>query len=486
MRIEICDISKHFGSLKANDGIDLAIGEGEIHGVLGENGAGKSTLMKILSGFIQRTSGSILLDGHPVAFASPSEAVRAGIGMLYQDPMDFQQLSVLGNFMLGRTGAIRLDLKGHASQLQSLCRAFNFHLRPDAPVQSLTVGERQQLELLRLLALGVGVLVLDEPTTGISTEQKGLLFESLKRLSAAGKSVVLVSHKLEDVEALCDRVTVLRQGRKVGQAERPFERAYLLDMMFGSVPAGLRPAGRQHGAAVLRFDGVSCTGGRSGLSRCSVAIHEGEVVGLAGLEGSGQELFLKLSAGLKRPDSGRVIFDGNDMSGRAHRDFAEKKVAYLPAARLEEALIPGLTIAEHAALRQDDNSLALNQRAADGAARDGIERFRIKGRPETLVEALSGGNQQRLLLSQLIDSPRLLLLENPSRGLDVESAIWVWQHLMSYARGGAAVVFSSAELDEIVSVSDRVLVFFNGRMVADMSSAAIDPNLLGNAIAGAV
>jgi simple sugar transport system ATP-binding protein len=485
MRLELCGVSKHFGSLKANDGIDLVVGEGEIHGVLGENGAGKSTLMKILSGFIQRTSGSILLDGRPVAFASPADAVHAGIGMLYQDPLDFQQLSVIANFMLGQPGAIRLDRQGRAIHLQSLCRAFNFHLRPEASVQSLTVGERQQLELLRLLALGVGVLVLDEPTTGISTEQKAILFESLKRLSAEGKSVVLVSHKLEDVEALCDRLTVLRQGRKVATVDRPFDRSNLLDMMFGSVPAGLRPAVRKTGLPMLCFDNVSCSGGRSGLSRCSVAIHEGEVIGLAGLEGSGQELFLRLSAGLKRPDSGRVVLGGSDMSGRTHRDFAEKKVAYLPAARLEEALIPGLTIAEHAALRQNGPTFALNQRAADDSARTGIERFRIKGSPGTLVEALSGGNQQRLLLSQLIDSPRLLLLENPTRGLDVESALWVWQHLVSYAQGGAAVVFSSAELDEIVSVSGRVLVFFNGRIVADVPSAAIDPNLLGNAIAGA-
>jgi simple sugar transport system ATP-binding protein len=485
MRLELCSISKHFGSLKANAGIDLVIGESEIHGVLGENGAGKSTLMKILSGFIQRTSGSILLDGHPVAFASPSEAVRAGIGMLYQDPLDFHQLSVLSNFMVGQSGSIRLDPQGCASRLQSLCRAFKFHLRPDALVQSLTVGERQQLELLRLLALGVSVLVLDEPTTGISAEQKTVLFNSLKRVAGEGKSVVLVSHKLEDVEALCDRVTVLRQGRKVGTVDRPFERANLLDMMFGNIPAGLRPAGRKTGKSILRFDGVSCSGGRSGLSHCSVAVHEGEVVGLAGLEGSGQELFLKLSAGLKRPDSGRVIFGASDMSGRTHRDFAEKKVAYLPSARLEEALIPGLTIAEHAALRQRGNILALNQRAADEASRAAIERFRIKGRPGSRVEELSGGNQQRLLLSQLMDSPRLLLLENPTRGLDVESALWVWRHLMMYARGGAAVVFSSAELDEIVSVSDRVLVFFNGCIVADVPSAAIDPNLLGHAIAGA-
>jgi simple sugar transport system ATP-binding protein len=172
------------------------------------------------------------------------------------------------------------------------------------------------------------------------------------------------------------------------------------------------------------------------------------------------------------------------MSGRTYQDFKTERVAYLPTARLEEALIPGLTIAEHAALLRDAGDFFLNQREASAAAQAGIERFRIKGRPETPVEALSGGNQQRLLLSQLIDSPRLLLLENPTRGLDVESALWVWQHLLSYARNGAAIVFSSADMDEIMTVADRVLVFFNGRLVADMPSAALEAHCLGKAIAG--
>jgi len=334
------------------------------------------------------------------------------------------------------------------------------------------------------LTLGVGVLILDEPTTGISSDQKSFLFDSLRRLSAEGKSVVLVSHKLEDVETLCDRVTVLRQGRKVGTVERPFDRASLLRLMFGTIPASIRPAGRKPGQTVLSFDAVSCPGGRSGLSDCSVAIHEGEVVGLAALEGSGQEIFLRVSAGIRRPASGVVALAGRDMSGRTYKDFKKERVAYLPTARLEEALIPGLTIAEHAALLRDGGDFFLNRREASAAAQAEIERFRIKGRPETHVEALSGGNQQRLLLSQLIDAPRLLLLENPTRGLDVESARWVWQHLLSYARNGATIVFSSAEMDEIMTVADRVLVFYNGRLVADMPSAEIESHHLGKAIAG--
>jgi general nucleoside transport system ATP-binding protein len=484
MRLELDHITKIYGTAKANDGIGLVIESGEIHGILGENGAGKSTLMKILSGFIQRTSGTIRLDDRPAVFRNPAEAVQAGIGMLYQDPLDFPQLSVIGNFMLGQAGPLRLERSRHEPRLLDLCRSFNFHLRPDDRVQALTVGERQQLELLRLLALGVGVLILDEPTTGISTDQKTFLFDSLRRLRDERKSVVLVSHKLEDVETLCDRVTVLRQGRNVGTLARPFDRDSLLDAMFGRPPGKMRPAGRSPGPVVLRLDAVSCDGGRSGLTNCSVAVHEGEVVGLAGLEGSGQELFLRVAAGLRKPNTGSVFLLGRNMRGRAHHDFRAENVAYVPAARLEEALIPGLTLAEHAALLTERGAMGLNLRRATAEAQARIERFRIRGRPETPVEDLSGGNQQRLLLSQLMPSPRLMLLENPTRGLDVQSAHWVWQQLLACTQNGAALVFSSAEIDEILSVADRVLVFFNGRVEADVRSSSADVHRLGQAIAG--
>ena len=485
MRLELDRITKTYGTLRANDEIRLVLEGGEIHGILGENGAGKSTLMKILSGFVGRTSGTIRLDGQWVDFTDPAGAVAAGIGMLYQDPYDFQQLTVLNNFMLGQIGARGRHRKQYRARLLELCRTFNFHLRPDERVLTLTVGERQQLELLRLLSVGARILILDEPTTGISADQKAYLFDSLRRLRAEGKSVVLVSHKLEDVETLCDRVTVLRQGRNVGSAGRPFDRRALLGMMFGNPPSNLTPPARSAGETILRFDAVSCAGGRSGLIDCSVTIRRGEVVGLAGLEGSGQEIFLQAAAGLRRPARGSVVLEDRSMHGQPRHAFTRGKVAYVPAARLEDGLFPGLTIAEHAALRSGRRSLVLNRREAHASAVDRIRRFRIKGAPETLVEALSGGNQQRLLLSQLPPSPRLLLLDNPTRGLDVESANWVWRQLLAYAQDGA-LVFSSAEIDEVLTIADRVMVFSNGRIVADVPSASADVQRIGRAIAGVV
>jgi simple sugar transport system ATP-binding protein len=484
MRVELVDIRKHYGPVKANDGISLTIEHGELHGILGENGAGKSTLMKILSGFSTMTSGAVLFNGRPAACRNTAEAVRLGIGMLYQDPLDFPQLSVLDNFMLGRTGRLRLHRNMLKPHFMSLSESFHFHLNPDAALRSLTVGERQQLELLRLLALGVEVLILDEPTTGISAQQKEVLYAALRRLAAGGKSVVLVSHKLEDVEALCDRVTVLRAGRVTGTMQRPFDTQALLAMMFGRPPALPTRLVQIPGQEILKLDRVSAAGGRAGVRGCTAGIHESEVVGLAGLEGSGQEAFLRVSAGITAPAQGSVYLCGRDMRGADYHAFRRRGVVFVPAARLEEALIPGLSIADHLALQAEPPTFRLQPAAAVQAASSKITAFRIKGQPETMVDELSGGNQQRLLLSFLPANPRLLLLENPTRGLDVESVNWVWQYLRGYAQSGVGIVFSSPELDELLMVADRILVFFNGQILKDVAASATDVQELGRAISG--
>jgi ABC-type uncharacterized transport system ATPase subunit len=486
MRIELQDIHKHFGPVKANSGISLKIIPGRIHGILGENGAGKSTLMKILAGFSQKTAGVILLDGKPVNYRDPAHAAQLGIGMLYQDPLDFPLLSVLENFMLGQTAGISEHKKTLRKQFIVLAESFNFALNSDAPVKNLTIGERQQLELLRLLALGIRVLILDEPTTGISSTQKTILFDSLKILAAEGKSVILVSHKLEDVEILCDEVTVLRQGKVTGDMEQPFDANRLLKMMFGAPPV---PPGRialAPGSDVLVMSNVSGTGGRSGLKDCSIVIRQGEIIGLAGLEGSGQGVFLRIAGGLQQATSGSIQLAGLTMENQDHHTFKRRGVTFMPASRLEEGLITGMSITEHFALQHNHNAFFLKWQEARKLATERIETFRIKGTPDYRVDALSGGNQQRLLLSFLPSNPLLLLLENPTRGLDVESVIWVWQHLQDYCRRMTSIVFSSSEIDEILMVADRVLVFFNGRIIKDLECARTDVHELGRAIAGKV
>jgi general nucleoside transport system ATP-binding protein len=486
MWIELQDIHKYYGLVKANVGVNLRVAPGRVHGILGENGAGKSTMMKILAGFSQKTRGAILIDGKPVNYRNPAQAVAFGIGMLYQDPLDFSHLSVLDNFVLGQTNGF----SGHTSNLKKtflqLAKSFDFTLDPDTPLKILTIGERQQLELLRLLALGVQVLILDEPTTGISAIQKDILFKSLKKLTAAGKSVLLVSHKLEDVEALCDQVTVMRQGKVTGGMDQPFDPNRLLEMMFGTPPLPPARCMETPGNDVLMMKSVSGSGERTGLKDCDVAVREGEVVGLAGLEGSGQGVFLRIAGGLKQPTQGSILLAGRDMKNQGHHIFMRHGVTFMPASRLEEGLISGLSITEHFALQEHQTRFLVKWRDAYRLADERIERFRIKGLPDSQVDELSGGNQQRLLLSFLPADPLLLLLENPTRGLDMESVNWVWQHLQKYCLNKTSIIFSSSELDEILMVADRILVFFDGRIIKDVKSAETSASELGKAIAGKV
>lgn len=483
MEITLQDVHKHYKSVRANDGINLEIHEGSIHGILGENGAGKSTLMKILSGYVPITSGSILLNKAPVEYEGPGQATRYGIGMLYQDPFDFPQLSVIENFMIGEGRGVSKRETFHRRQLEELSDNLGFHLDPDTPVRFLTVGERHQLELVRLMSLGVEVLILDEPTTGISNLQKRVLFKALRKLADQKKTVLLVSHKLEEVEALCDRLTVLRLGKVVGEMEAPFDTTKLLKWMFGTLPPPPPCADTEPGQVTLALEAASCQGGQAGLQACNVQIRRGEVVGLAGLEGSGQGDFLRLAAGLNKPERGSIRILQKKMTGRDYHAFKKCGVTFLPAARLEEGLIPGLSITEHFALKQR-KGLLVHWIGARKRALEGIEQFRIKGSPSIKVESLSGGNQQRLLLALMPTDPLLLLLEHPTRGLDMESVHSVWQHLMSYAASGTSIVFSSTELDEILQVADRVLIFFNGAVVKDVQTCDTSLDELGQAIAG--
>ncbi len=486
MQIELRDIHKYFGSVKANNGINLKVDAGEIHGILGENGAGKSTLMKILAGFSNQTRGEIFVDGTVIDYRDPARAAALGIGMLYQDPLDFSLLSVLENFMLGQTEGPGPQTKKFSKNFKALAEALNFPLPPDATLKTLTIGERQQLEILRLMALGIQGLILDEPTTGISSTQKEVLFDALRKLATGGKSIILVSHKLEDVEALCDRVTVLRHGKVTGGMDRPFDSRGLLEMMFGTPPVFPVRCSERPGRDVLVMTGVSGTGGRAGLKDCDVVIRESEVVGLVGLEGSGQDVFLRIAGGLTRAKRGAIRLLGRDMHRQDHHAFKSEGVTFLPASRLEEGLISGLSITEHFALQGSRGRFVVRWQDAFQAAEQQIDNFRIKGQPVSAVEELSGGNQQRLLLSFLPVDPVLLLLENPTRGLDIESVNWVWQHLHTYCGKKTSIVFSSPELDEILMVADRVFVFFDGRIIKEVEASKTDVQELGRAIAGKI
>ena len=549
MRVELRGIRKYFGPVRANDGIDLIYEPGRIYGLLGENGAGKSTLMKILSGYQAPTSGAILLDREPVSFSSPLDALVRGVGMLYQEPQDFPPLQVVENYLLAYDRRLPLDLRKGETELRSYAERYGFEIDPHVDVRSLTLGARQQMELLRLLALGAEFLILDEPTTGISAEQKEKLFSTMRRLaSEGGQTIVLVSHKLEEVQELCDQVAVLRRGKLVGTTELPCPTRDLVRLMFGEdVPRSKRASFGVETPRLILQD-VSIHTYRLDVEDVDFEAYEGEVIGLAGLEGSGQRLLLQACAGLLPTQSGRIAFDGAPLAGKRspffwipwfaatllvvrvvwltvdlllgkisglgmaggvaiaallagalwlvgsiliswtlrlpYHAFQRRGGAYVPAGRLEEGLIASLTIAEHRALTSPESRFVLDWDRAHQDMENRIKEFSVMGRPETPIQELSGGNQQRVLLALLNSPLRLLLVEHPTRGLDVTSMHFVWERFQERCAEGTTIVFMSADLDELLERSDRIVVFFGGRVLKVLDTDQTSVEELGHLIGG--
>jgi len=485
MRVTLKDIRKYFGSVRANDGISLTLEPGKIYGLLGENGAGKSTLMKILSGYHAPDSGLIALDGEPHAFKSPAQALAAGVGMIYQDPLDVPSMRVIDNFLLGHDSNLRLNFSAASKELLDTATAMGFSIDLKAYIDTLSLGERQQLELLRLLSFGAEVFILDEPTTGISAEQKEALFGSIRRLvREAGKTVIVVSHKLSEVQELCDKVLVLRKGKLVGEADVPCPMETLVRMMFEEVPARSERISHVRERARLEIKALGIDDERLTVGPVNLEIQEGEVFGLAGLEGSGQKLLLQACSGLLNPARGEILLDGEDTTCWSYHRKRDEGVAYLPAGRLEEGLVAGLSITEHLALAGPGNGFMVDWHFYQEQARERIEKYQIVGRPQSYVDALSGGNQQRALFALLRSPLRLLLLEHPTRGLDVRSADWIWQLLFQRVAEGASVMFMSADLDELIERSDRIAAFFGGRMSRIVDANTTTAEELGHMIGG--
>ena len=484
MNIELKHVHKRFGQVHANDDISVTFQGGRIVGVLGENGAGKSTLMKILSGFQSMDSGEIFIDGKRANYHGPQAAIASGIGMLQQDPLDVPAFTVIENFLYGQRGGFFMGRRQASRVLAQLCARFGFDLDPDMPVTQLSIGQRQQLEIVRLLALGVKTLILDEPTTGISAEQKAVLFNTLRELARQdGMSVLLVSHKLEDVIALCDEVVVLRAGKLVGDLQMPATTRQLVTLMFGQELSTQAREPVALGEPKVKLDHVSLRDKRVHVEDFVLEIRAGEVIGLAGLEGSGQELVIRCCAGLVKPIRGHVFIENKDMTGKPYRDYLHCGVAFGAAGRLEEGLIAGLTLTEHIALTESNGQM-LNWSRAQQRTESQLKHYNVRGRPESYVEELSGGNQQRLLMALLPENPVLLALEQPTRGLDVDSARWIWQQLLARRAAGTSILFTSPDLDELVAYSDRIIVFYAGHAfeVPDASRTTIDE--LGRLIGG--
>lgn len=484
MDVELRHIHKWFGKNHANDDISLTIPSGTIQGVLGENGAGKSTLMKVLSGFIHAEGGQVVLDGKPVVISNPAQALKFGIGMLHQDPLDFPPMKVIDNFIIGAPVGFFPNQKKIIKEFNDLQRQFEFEIDPESYVDSLTVGERQQLEIIRLLWMGARVLILDEPTTGISALQKEKLFATLVKLAGQGMTVIFVSHKLEEVEGLCHRVAVLSRGKLVGEVHPPYTTEVLVQLMFGKEVAKETRDDSRKPDCYLKLDDISVEDFRLRIKNVNLTVNCGEIIGLAGMEGSGQRQFLRMLAGLIRPVNGKIVIDSTNMAGKSYHQYKQSGIAYVPAARLEEGLVPGLTLSEHFVLSEPQSGFFINRDKAQALAKKRIEEFSIRGQPTSPIESLSGGNQQRALLALMRDPLRLLLLEHPTRGLDIESAIWIWHKLKERCHQGTSIVFISSDLDEIIHYSHRILVFFGGKVSQPLEAKRTSIDQLGLLIGG--
>ena len=485
MQVILKDIRKYFGSVKANDGINLTFDGGHIYGLLGENGAGKSTLMKILSGYQPCDSGEIILDGNVMDFTSPAEALQVGVGMLYQDPLDFPPFNVLENILLEKKAPFLLDFRQAARRIQDLAKHYEFDVDIRAEIHSLSLGERQQLELVRLLAGGAQILVLDEPTTGISAEQKEKLFASMRRMAYdEGKILILVSHKLEEVQELCDQVFVLRKGKLVGELMIPCPNENLVQMMFGELPVRKERTGKVSVETILEVKDLNIDTYRITVEDVSFEVHKGEVFGFAGLEGSGQSLVLKAIAGLEKADKGSIVLDGEEINRVGYHAVCEKGVALIGAGRLEEGLVAGLSLTEHMVLAAPEHDFIINWKDAQKRTSEQIQQYQVIGSSGSMVDQLSGGNQQRFMFAMLNSPLKLILLEHPTRGLDVRSTDWIWEQLYKRRQEGTAIIFLSADLDEVVDRSDRIAVFFGGRMSRIVNASETSVDELGHMIGG--
>ncbi|HET7862793.1 MAG TPA: ABC transporter ATP-binding protein [Burkholderiaceae bacterium] len=497
--LELREVSKRYanGTL-ANDRVSLAVARGEIHAIVGENGAGKSTVMKMLYGLEQPSSGAILLEGRPVALRHPRDAIAAGIGLVPQHIELVPSFSVADNVVLGnepRRGAW-LDRRRAADEVRATAARFGLSIDPSAPVRELSIGEQQRVGILKVLYRGARIVLLDEPSAVLPPQQLQALFAALRELVAAGLTVVLISHKLAEVREVSDRFTALRAGRVTGQAEsRSASESEIAEMIVGRAVAPLRVARVQaRGAQPLvsvRGLAVARTDGRVPLQSVSLDIAAGEILGIAGVEGNGQAPLAEVLAGLEAPAQGDVLLAGQPVGGRGVRAARAAGIAAIPEDRLRDGVAVEMSIADNAMANHYHRPPLsrwgwLAARTARDAAERMLHEYGVVARSaDAPIGSLSGGNMQKVVLArEVATSPRLLVASQPTRGVDIGAAQALRQRLVALRDAGAAVLLVSADLDELLELSDRIAVMFQGRIVAHFAAGTVNAQELGLCMIG--
>jgi ABC-type uncharacterized transport system ATPase subunit len=494
--LEMRGITKAFGGLLANDHVDLTVGDREIHTVVGENGAGKTTLMNILYGLVHPDEGEIRIDGKPVRIRGPRDAIAAGIGMVHQHFQLVPVMTVAENVVLGQEpGGFVLDRRESERQVRDLSERFGLIVDPTARVEALPVGIQQRVELLKILYRGSRLLVFDEPTAVLTPQETDELFEILRGLVAGGKTVILITHKLNEVMAICDRVTVLRQGRNAAVLDVPRTSPQEIARAMVGREVLLRVVRETAhvGSERLRLEGVKADSDRKlpALVGVDLSVRSGEIVGIAGVSGNGQLELAEVVAGLRPSTDGHVYLEGEDVRHQSAAERRVKGLAYIPEDRharglvlpfdVKDNLILGSQSREPFAVHGQRNSAAVEKRATDL-----IGQFDIRPPdPDALASSLSGGNQQKVVVArEMAEDPKVLVAAEPTRGLDVGATEFIHRELIDKRNEGLAILLISSELDEIFSLSDSIAVIYQGRIVEVMPSAEADRERVGLLMAG--
>jgi simple sugar transport system ATP-binding protein len=502
--IEFRDICKQFGDVRANAGVSFCVRKGSIHGIVGENGAGKSTLMSILYGYYQADSGEILLGGQPAHIRSSQDAIQRGIGMVHQHFMLVDSFTVLENIMLGVEGAFVLDkrFKSAEARLKELEAQYQLEVDPQSKVEHLSVGEQQRVEILKLIFRGADILILDEPTAVLTPQEADSLFDILRRFRDEGKTIILITHKLQEIFALTDRVTVMRAGTVVGEVDTAASsREEVATLMIGrSVEATLPRGAYQPGEVVLQTQALGLTDrkGVKQLEGINLQVRAGEIVAVAGVSGNGQTELLEVLSGMTLPGNGQVQFLGQELpyGGRHDADglpdvYRRLGISHAPEDRLRDGLVKANSVAENCALGRQSQPLFarkgwLSPQAMTDQAMKLIQEFDVRpANPALRIGLLSGGNQQKVVLGrEIAASPKLMLVGQPTRGVDIGSIETIHKRLLQLRDAGMAILLVSVELEEIRALADRIYVMCGGRVTGELAAQEFDTTRIGMMMGG--
>lgn len=495
--VELRGITKRFGDLVANDHINISVADRSIHAIIGENGAGKSTAMNILYGFYSADEGEIVIDGQPRQLNGPGDAIRLGLGMVHQHFMLVDPLTVTENIILGAepSNGPFIDFKTARRRVRQISEQYGLRVNPDARVADLSVGQQQRVEILKTLYRGARILILDEPTAVLTPQEVNEMFAILRGLRDQGKTIIIITHKLAEVLALSDEITVMRDGRVVGNLATSDATAEgLARMMVGrDVLLRVKKTEARPRDPVLSVKDLSLRSGERShkLQGITFNIRGGEILGVAGVEGNGQTELIEILAGLKEPTSGEILLNGESIAGLDPRQVKRLGVAHIPEDRHRRGLLLPFDLAANSILGVHRyppvcGPLLLNEQFINGRAARLVQDYDVRP-PNILLpaRALSGGNQQKLIIAREFDiKPKLILVSQPTRGVDIGATEFIHRKLIELRDAGVAILLVSAELDEVLSVSDRVIVLYEGRLVGEVDPKTVSEEEMGLMMTG--